>query len=846
MKKLSIFRKLMLFVLLLLFSVSPIFSGCFLEVKSYKVATPQIALHSSSQCITWKSVSLAKSYEIYCNDSIVDTVFANSALSSFVYDFSEDLDEYGDYEFYIVAIAITNIKENSSPSNVVVFEYQERALNTPINQTNNVEVGKTSIFFSITGGKVQYIPIPNEQVDYYELYLYSQSTGLNIYKADESILDRTGGYYSINLLGSTFNLKNEIYAIRMGIVVDNVHIIRSDIQYLNPAVASPFTDEIYVFDGYINDMYIQSLQELRNLMYYSFIHRIGYHQVKLSSEFLTLIENYSSSQMDTTTRKLRNAVADSLDYFLETRDAYSYEIMEVDTKNNIYKIKIDYTSEELLNAEGKPEPELTLTPDCLDGYRGETYYEEIDWLGYYDTCGLTMRKDDSKYQQNPYDDFISDHQFLEVEVESSEELYWAVENKVTPIVKKGSRAEEIYNIAKTTLNSIISDEMTDYEKVLSIFDWICINTNYDYYSLNDGCYDGAPGTLTPVYYLEGVFMTGYAVCDGFSKAFSLLCNMEGVDAIRITGTARGYDQYGREIWGGHAWNKVLLDKDPTDNIPASYYVVDVTWTTHISLTDQEVGTHEYFLVGDKDIVTTHKDHEKRTKFTNYKAPTNYNYYDITKFVFDASTISEIAGVAETEDDVYDVIISSKDEFKTLFYYMLVSGLETMEVVVEYDFIVNNHKEFINNGGKNNILLSLYENQINTLWATMKECKFAQQLLVVNRNNWEPFVYNQEGDAGVLIVFEQELCIDADKEAGHLVHFLANYDIYHEYELLVTEEMLMSVSEDDSLTELERVQMLFAEALDKYDVSITFEQYQTIEDSGGDKEAGFIIVVAPKA
>ena len=76
----------------------------------------------------------------------------------------------------------------------------------------------------------------------------------------------------------------------------------------------------------------------------------------------------------------------------------------------------------------------------------------------------------------------SDKQFLETSVYSSEELYWAVENKVTPIPVKDSPAEDIYNLAKDTLRNIISDDMTDYEKALCIFDWICTNTVYDNYS----------------------------------------------------------------------------------------------------------------------------------------------------------------------------------------------------------------------------------------------------------------------------------------------------------------------------------------------------------------------------
>ena len=71
--------------------------------------------------------------------------------------------------------------------------------------------------------------------------------------------------------------------------------------------------------------------------------------------------------------------------------------------------------------------------------------------------------------------------YLSTPVKTTEELYWAVENGVTPVFESAdSRAYRIYNEAKLVLGDIISLDMTDFEKTLSIFDWICVNTVYDY------------------------------------------------------------------------------------------------------------------------------------------------------------------------------------------------------------------------------------------------------------------------------------------------------------------------------------------------------------------------------
>ena len=44
----------------------------------------------------------------------------------------------------------------------------------------------------------------------------------------------------------------------------------------------------------------------------------------------------------------------------------------------------------------------------------------------------------------------------------------------------------------------------------------------------------------------------FAVCDGLSKAYVLLCAIEGIDCVKVNGKADG---------AGHAWNKVYLVDD---------------------------------------------------------------------------------------------------------------------------------------------------------------------------------------------------------------------------------------------------------------------------------------------
>ena len=146
------------------------------------------------------------------------------------------------------------------------------------------------------------------------------------------------------------------------------------------------------------------------------------------------------------------------------------------------------------------------------------------------------------------------------EVYNSEELWWVVEKGYRPIFPiEDSIAEKIYNQAKDVLRNIIYRGMSDYEKALAIYEYIVSSVTYDYDAASD--VENIANHENACYYLEGVFLNGRAVCDGKSKAFVLLCGIEGIDAVREFG-------YSVDGTSGHAWNYVKIDD--------IWYVVDTT------------------------------------------------------------------------------------------------------------------------------------------------------------------------------------------------------------------------------------------------------------------------------
>ena len=145
--------------------------------------------------------------------------------------------------------------------------------------------------------------------------------------------------------------------------------------------------------------------------------------------------------------------------------------------------------------------------------------------------------------------------------------------------------EESTAQAKKILPAVITEGMSEYEKVKAIHDYIAGNTKYDRENLeNDTIPDSSYSPL-------GVFVHGTAVCQGYAYAFELLCDLAGVDCVLVTGTADG---------GGHAWNQVKVD--------GKWYNIDVTWDDPIYTFNgvpMDIICYDYFLISDSQM---YKDH----------------------------------------------------------------------------------------------------------------------------------------------------------------------------------------------------------------------------------------------
>ena len=263
-----------------------------------------------------------------------------------------------------------------------------------------------------------------------------------------------------------------------------------------------------------------------------------------------------------------------------------------------------------------------------------------------------IRVDGETRDRTFYIDSVED----EVVVYNTEQLFMVVQSGARPIFIEGKSdvAKSVYDNALEVLKEINnSDDLTDYEKALNIYRYITSNVIYDHvtYAFMD-----LKGDFTiksfgdySCFYLEGVFYdfdgleNHYAVCDGLAKAYSLLCNIEGIDCFKVNGEIVGQ--------GNHAWNKIYLD-DEKYNANGWFYV-DTTWGEGAYIDSDgeyyQILTHTYFLFSQDD----------SERIINYPENTeselpssDYNYYANMKYNYNGE---EIDCYIESDQELIDIL-----------------------------------------------------------------------------------------------------------------------------------------------------------------------------------------------
>ena len=381
-----------------------------------------------------------------------------------------------------------------------------------------------------------------------------------------------------------------------------------------------YASHFHDYGGYAQNRYITSKEELKNLILFVLESKIA--EIKFYAGYAT-------------PETVENDVSEVREYVEESGIIPGYSLK---TSGNEFTIKFRFFADEagLIPTVNSPE------------------YGAPD--GFADAVQNTYSKphyDNVKKDRNFYIDGVKET----MSVSTSNMLYKAVAWGYKPVFMgaQADNLQQIYDNAKDALSYIVSDEMSEYEKVHAIYDYIIYNVRYDHDCANaQDKYNTNNALLTEEeknelknlnlnekmkyygYYLEGIFLNKFykkdmhAVCDGKSKAFVLMCGIEGITAVRISGEASSDGKN----FDGHAWNKVLLDLNGTGD--KEWYFVDTTWGD-VGDDSKEFLSHAYFLLSDDEAKNTHVENpghdypKAEGKFDYYahetytSSGTEYNY-----------------------------------------------------------------------------------------------------------------------------------------------------------------------------------------------------------------------------
>lgn len=151
---------------------------------------------------------------------------------------------------------------------------------------------------------------------------------------------------------------------------------------------------------------------------------------------------------------------------------------------------------------------------------------------------------------------------------------------------------------------------TVYERLLYIHDWLVLRN-----ACNTAGISAHMRAFEAVSALEGnIEGDSRPVCEGYARAFKLLCDALGIPCILVTG-----EGFSGGVTEAHMWNYVKVD--------GTWYAADVTWDDPLYLEGTGLLRDTYFLIGSETLcdegMTFTQNHKEVTKLSTYASHVGY-------------------------------------------------------------------------------------------------------------------------------------------------------------------------------------------------------------------------------
>jgi hypothetical protein len=143
--------------------------------------------------------------------------------------------------------------------------------------------------------------------------------------------------------------------------------------------------------------------------------------------------------------------------------------------------------------------------------------------------------------------------------------------------------KEIEKVVDKIYNENITNDMTSYEKIKVIHDYIINNTKYDVERNETGSSKYAS------YKAYGTLIEGYATCSGYTDAMAIFLERMNIKNYKIATELMQTDA------SGHVWNAVYLE--------GSWLHLDLTWDDPVSDDGKDYIQHKYFLISSNELTS---------------------------------------------------------------------------------------------------------------------------------------------------------------------------------------------------------------------------------------------------
>ena len=654
-------------------------------------------------------VSFESNDDLRYHIEIVDSLAPQFTVSDYV-KFSSD-------DFIITpanAMSASSIKDVTIDGKDVEYSFVNDSIYVDSNILKKYDVGthilrvytSTGIFadsFLVVNNTYNYpynvkVEVDSTWPDVYVTWDCDVETSLFIVKIDNVEYSTTS--HPSRFSGNSFNATGLIFVknqtVSVTSVVDNTEYKSANvITKLNlyddnectikNSVVTPVLDQTFTVYGITGNFYITSWKEYYDFVFYTYLYR----NVTNGNDILVVFD-------------FEEEDFEKFDYTLKRNDGT--DVYSGNAVNHSFYRNIDFVLSSFANMEyDLPEAgsySLTCSLVSQDFYEGYGYVLKITYYG--DMCpdnsdhvpDQTSERAAKNHKNSDYSMVhygsginranytfpIEDNNNGTALVNSSIELYMALEHGFVPVFENGSKLKTLYDTIKDTLKSILSEDMSDYEIALAVYDWICSTVVYDYASVKElEYYEGSPyytnsSTYSEkyneaygweCYYIEGIFSENhYAVCNGIAALMSVMLNTMGIEAHKVTGLAgKSADKM-----GAHAWVEIC--------IAGNWYYSDPTWGNIYSSNipyDYEFIGYQYFLM------TSSENDNRSSRFVKSKqSPFEINFANDVQFDIFKNINFEYNGV------LYDNRITSQQEAQVLVNALVQSvsgaGVNSNEIV----------------------------------------------------------------------------------------------------------------------------------------------------------------------